>query len=79
MAGFDNYLVKLGKIKGEYTWHSHSGCDEIFIVHKGRMRIELREGAVELSEGEMFTLPAGSEHKPVAEELCEIIMIERMM
>lgn len=76
-ARFDNYLVKLGKIKGEYIWHSHEGADEIFIVHKGGMKIELRTGTVCLSEGEMYVVGRGVEHKPVAAELCEIIMIER--
>ena len=69
--------MKLGKIKGEYIWHSHTEADEIFIVHKGEMKIELRSGTIELSEGEMYVVDRGLEHKPVADELCEIIMIER--
>lgn len=77
VAGLDNYLVKIAKIEGHFTWHKHTDCDEIFMVHKGKMRIDFRDGSVELGEGEMYVVPKGKEHKPFAEELCEIILLER--
>jgi mannose-6-phosphate isomerase-like protein (cupin superfamily) len=77
IARLDSYVVKIVKIKGHFTWHSHPDADEIFIVHKGEMRIDFRDGSVELKAGEMFVVGKGREHKPFAEEVCEIILLER--
>ncbi|MFA7420309.1 MAG: cupin domain-containing protein [Melioribacteraceae bacterium] len=77
VARLDNYLVKVLKIKGYFSWHSHKECDEIFIVHKGKMRIDFRDGFVELNNGELFVVPKGKEHKPFSEEVSEIILLER--
>lgn len=74
---FDNYLVKVAKIKGHFTWHTHDECDEVFIVHKGKMQIDFRDNCVPIGEGEMLIVPRGKEHKPFAEEMCEIILLER--
>ena len=68
--------VKLVKIQGEFVWHSHAGEDEMFLVVKGRMIVKLRERDVELAEGEFFVVPKGVEHCPVADEECQILMIE---
>jgi len=68
--------VKLVKIQGEFVWHSHAGEDEMFLVVKGRMIVKLRERDVELAEGEFFIVPKGVEHCPVADEECQILMIE---
>jgi mannose-6-phosphate isomerase-like protein (cupin superfamily) len=76
VAQFDNYLVKVAKIQGHFTWHSHSEFDEVFLVHKGDMRIDFRDAAVELKKGEMYVVPKGEEHKPYSENECEIILIE---
>ena len=56
--------------------HSHPDTDDVFIVIEGRMRIELREGHVELKAGEMFVVPRGMEHKPVAETECKLLLVE---
>lgn len=68
--------VKIAKIQGEFVWHHHEDADEMFLVVKGRMTIRLRDGDVELSEGEFFVVPRGVEHCPVAEAECEILMLE---
>jgi len=72
----NNYQVKLAKFKGEFTWHNHSDTDEFFLVVKGQMKIELRDGVVELHEGQVYVVPKGVEHKPVAENECHVMLIE---
>jgi mannose-6-phosphate isomerase-like protein (cupin superfamily) len=72
----NDYQFKLVKIQGEFVWHSHPDTDDVFIVIEGRMRIELREGHVELKAGEMFVVPRGMEHKPVAETECKLLLVE---
>jgi mannose-6-phosphate isomerase-like protein (cupin superfamily) len=71
----ENY-VKLVKLQGDFTWHHHDDEDELFLVVRGRMRMGLREGDVELSEGEIFIVPKGVEHRPAAEEECWVLLIE---
>lgn len=73
----DTY-VKVAKVQGSLTWHRHEGEDELFLVLKGRLRIELEAGPVELGEGEMFVVPKGVLHNPVAEEECHLLLIEPM-
>ena len=68
--------VKVAKFEGEYVWHSHDNEDELFLVLKGTLRIELRDGTVELSEGEFFIVPRGVEHKPVAEQEVHVLLFE---
>lgn len=76
IAQMNDYHFKIAKVKGEFVWHKHPGTDEVFIVLKGRLDIQLRDGNVSLQEGEMFVVPGGVEHKPVAEEECHILLIE---
>ena len=76
IAQMNDYPFKLAKIQGEFIWHSHPETDEVFIVFSGEMEIRLRDGAVQLNEGEMFVVPKGVEHKPVAEGECHILLIE---
>jgi len=76
IAQMNNYHFKIAKIKGEFDWHQHSETDETFFVISGNMRILFRDGAVELSEGGMYVVSKGIEHKPIAEEECCILMIE---
>jgi len=76
VAQINNHQVKLAKVKGEFVWHSHPETDELFWVHKGLLTIQLRHREVQLGPGEMFVVPKGAEHKPVAEDECEILMFE---
>ena len=76
IAEMNNYQFKIAKIKGEFIWHDHKDTDETFIVIEGTMCIKFRDSIVELSEGEMFVVPKGVEHKPCAENECKILVIE---
>ncbi|HEY4052620.1 MAG TPA: cupin domain-containing protein [Terriglobales bacterium] len=69
-------LVKLDKLKGEFVWHHHENEDEMFLVVKGRFRIEFRDKTVWLEEGEFIVVPHGVEHKPVADEEAWIVLFE---
>jgi mannose-6-phosphate isomerase-like protein (cupin superfamily) len=69
-------LVKLDKLKGEFVWHHHENEGEMFLVVKGRFRIEFRDKTVQLEEGEFIVVPRGVEHKPVADEECWILLFE---
>ncbi|EIM74125.1 cupin 2 protein [Nitratireductor aquibiodomus RA22] len=64
------------KVKGEFVWHSHEETDDFFLVLKGRITIRMREGDVELGPGELFVVPKGVEHCPVAEEEAHLLLIE---
>jgi mannose-6-phosphate isomerase-like protein (cupin superfamily) len=77
IAEVDDSYIKVAKIEGSLTWHSHENEDELFLVLKGRLRIEMEDRSVELSEGEMFVVPKGVRHNPVAENECHIMLIER--
>ncbi len=68
--------VKLDKLKGEFVWHSHANEDEMFLVVKGRFRMALRTGDIDLEEGEFIVIPKGVEHKPVADQECWILLFE---
>ncbi len=72
----NDYQFKLAKISGEFIWHHHESTDEVFYVVEGNMIIEFRDGKVQLSQGEMYVVPKGVEHKPHAEEECHIMLIE---
>jgi len=68
--------VKLVKVKGQFIWHRHEGEDELFLVCKGRLTIQFRERDVMLEEGEFLVVPAGVEHRPVAEEEARVLLFE---
>ena len=72
----NDYHLKIAKIQGEFIWHSHPETDETFIVFAGEMRIEFRDGNVALKTGEIYIVPRGVEHKPVAQSECQILLIE---
>lgn len=76
IAALNGQWVKVAKLDGEFVWHQHDGQDELFLVVRGRLRIELREGALELGEGELAVIPAGVEHRPVAAEETWVVLIE---
>ncbi len=77
VAGYNGNEVRLAKIAGEFTWHSHAETDELFLVLKGAMRIEFRDGVAELGEGDMLVVPKGVEHRPVADGECQILLMDR--
>lgn len=77
VAEVDDSYIKVAKVKGSLAWHSHDNEDELFLILKGYLRIEMEQGSVELSEGEMFVVPKGVRHNPVAEEECHLMLIER--
>ena len=76
VAEMNDYQFKIVKIKGDFVWHSHSDTDETFFVIEGKMVISFRDGTIKLSEGEMYVVPKGVEHKPYAESECKILGIE---
>jgi len=76
VAEMNDYQFKLAKIQGEFIWHKHDDTDEVFIVVDGRMKLEFRDGKVELNAGEMYVVPRGVEHKPIAENECAIMLVE---
>jgi mannose-6-phosphate isomerase-like protein (cupin superfamily) len=75
-AELNGQLVKLDKLKGEFVWHHHENEDEMFLVVKGRFRMELRDRQIWLEEGEFLVVPRGVEHRPVAEEEAWIVLFE---
>jgi len=76
VADFNGNDVMVVKVKGEFNWHSHPDTDDFFLVIKGQMTIKLRDGDVHLSEGELFVVPKGVEHCPVAADEAELLLIE---
>ena len=76
IAQVNDQFVKIAKVKGELTWHNHENEDELFFVVKGKLVIEFEDGEVSLSEGDMYTVPKGVMHNPLAQEECWIMLIE---
>ena len=76
VAELNGQQVKLAKVRGEFVWHHHEHEDELFLVHRGRLRIEFRDRVVELGPGELLVVPRGVEHRPVADEEVELVLFE---
>lgn len=76
VAEMNDYQFKIVKIQGDFVWHDHQETDETFIVLEGSVRIDFRDGHVQLNEGEMFVVAKGVEHKPYAEEEAKLLLIE---
>ena len=76
IAEMNDYQFKLAKVEGEFVWHDHPDTDEVFIVIEGCLTIAFRDGVVALKAGEMFVVPKGVEHKPVATAECKIMLVE---
>ena len=76
VAEMNDYQLKLVKLQGDFIWHDHQDTDETFIVVEGTLRIDFRDGCVQISAGEMFVVPKGVEHKPCAEHEVKLLLIE---
>ena len=76
IAELNDYQFKLVRAKGEFVWHSHQETDEAFIVIDGILEIEFRDGSIKLNPGELFVVPKGVEHRPVAQSECKILLLE---
>lgn len=76
IAQMNNFHVKIAKIQGDFVWHSHPETDELFLIVDCELRIDFRDGAVTLRNGEMCVVPKGVEHKPYADKECAILMVE---
>lgn len=72
----NDFHAKIVKLKGEFIWHHHENEDELFLVVKGKMRLELRDGDVEVKAGEFIVVPRGVEHRPVADEETHVLLFE---
>jgi mannose-6-phosphate isomerase-like protein (cupin superfamily) len=77
IAEVDDNYVKVAKVQGSFGWHAHDNEDELFLVLKGHLRIEMEGLAVVLGEGELFVVPKGVRHNPVAEQECHVMLFER--
>ena len=76
IAEMNDYQFKLVKVEGEFVWHTHDDTDETFIVLDGELIIEFRDKTITLKKGEMIVVPKGAEHKPSAQQECQIMIIE---
>ncbi|MEA2811806.1 MAG: hypothetical protein QOG78_5244 [Rhodospirillaceae bacterium] len=76
IAEMNDYQFKIAKLQGDFIWHDHKDTDETFIVLEGVLRIDFRDGAVDIAAGEMFVVPKGVEHKPFAEHEVKMLLIE---
>jgi mannose-6-phosphate isomerase-like protein (cupin superfamily) len=73
----DDYEIKVVKLMGDFVWHRHAEEDELFLVLKGDFRMDFRDRQVPVGAGEMIVVPRGVEHKPYAEQECEVLLLER--
>ncbi|MBV8913268.1 MAG: cupin domain-containing protein [Acetobacteraceae bacterium] len=76
VAGFNGHDVMVVKVRGEFVWHSHPDTDDLFLVLKGCLTIQLRDGDVHLGPGDLYVVPKGVEHRPVAEAEVHLLLIE---
>jgi mannose-6-phosphate isomerase-like protein (cupin superfamily) len=76
IAELNGQQVKAVRILGAFHWHRHTSETELFLVHRGRFRMEFRDRTVEVAAGEFIVVPAGTEHRPVADEEAELVLFE---
>ena len=76
VARMNDYEIKVVKVQGEFTWHSHADTDELFLVIHGELTIQMRDGNVTLQPGQLFVVPRGVEHCPIAEGEVHAMLIE---
>jgi mannose-6-phosphate isomerase-like protein (cupin superfamily) len=72
----NNQHVKAVKLKGPFVWHKHDHEDELFLVVKGTLTMELRDQTIHIHEGEFLIVPRGVEHRPVADEEVHVVLFE---
>ena len=76
VAEFNGHDIMVVKAQGEFVWHKHDETDDLFLVLRGELTIELRDGGVTLRAGDLFVVPKGVEHRPVAKEEVHLLLIE---
>jgi mannose-6-phosphate isomerase-like protein (cupin superfamily) len=76
IAEMNDYQFKIARLKGDFIWHDHKDTDETFVVIEGNLRIDFRDGTVNIAAGEMFVVPKGVQHKPYAEDEVKLVLIE---
>jgi mannose-6-phosphate isomerase-like protein (cupin superfamily) len=76
IAEMNDYQFKVVKLEGDFIWHSHQETDETFLVLEGDLRIDFRDGTVQIGTGELFVVPKGIEHKPYAAKEVKLMLIE---
>lgn len=76
VGAFNGHDLMAVKVKGEFVWHDHADTDDFFMVLKGALRTDLPDGAVTLNEGDIYVVPKGVQHRPVAEEEAHLLLIE---
>jgi len=76
VAEMNDYQFKIVKLEGDFIWHDHQDTDETFIVLEGDLRIDFRDGFVQVAAGEMFIVPRGVEHKPYAAKEVKVLLME---
>ena len=76
IGAFNGHDVMVVKAQGEFVWHSHPDTDDLFLVIKGRLTVQLRDGDVTLGPGELYIVPKGVEHRPIATEETHLLLIE---
>jgi len=76
VARLNDYEVKVVKLEGEFVWHTHDDTDELFLVVDGSLTIQLREGNITLGPGQLYVVPRGVEHCPIAEGEVSAVLIE---
>jgi len=76
VGAVNDFHVKLVKLKGEFVWHAHEVEDELFLVLKGRLRMQFRDREVAVGPGEFIIVPHQTEHRPVADDEVHVLLLE---
>lgn len=76
IAEMNDYQFKVVRLQGDFVWHTHADTDEAFMVLDGMLRIDFRDGVVQIGPGEMYVVPKGMEHKPFAAEEVKLLLVE---